>query len=276
MAMSRRSGRPRILVVLCVLTALTLMTIDSRANGGGVINQIRSVAADVLSPIGRAGTAVTQPIGDFLYSAFQQGDLKAQNQRLRRENERLRGELLQVPDHESQLRVLKDQLRLDFATDVASVAAQVIDTSPSNFDSTIVVNRGSDEGVVKDMPVVVATGLVGRIETTQSHRSVVRLLTDPDVHVAVTLSQANVNAVTRGAGPGSRISLDFVPQGTKPGEAEKVFTSGLQGAAYPKGIPVAQVVSASTPNGANFMDVKAQPTADLGRLQYVQILQYLQ
>lgn len=273
--MSRRSGRPRILVVLCVLSALTLMTIDSRANGGGVINEIRSVAADVLSPIGRAGTAVTQPIGDFFYSAFQQGELKAQNQRLRRENERLRGELLQVPDYQSQLRVLKDQLRLDFATDVSTVAAQVIDTSPSNFDSTIVVNRGSDEGIVKDMPVVVATGLVGRVETTQSHRSVVRLLTDPDVHVAVTMAQANVNAVTRGAGPGNPIGLDFVPQGTNPGEAEKVFTSGLQGAAYPKGIPVAQIVSASTPSGANFMDIEAQPTADLGRLQYVQILQYL-
>lgn len=262
-------------MVLCVLTALTLMTIDSRANGGGVINQIRSKAADVLAPFGKAGAAITHPIGDFFYTAFHQGDLKAQNERLRRENERLRGELLQQPDYQSQLRVLKDQLKLDFATDVPTIAAQVTDSSPSNFDSTIVVNRGSDDGVARNMPVVIATGLVGRIESTQSHRSVVRLITDPDVHVAVILSQANVNAVTRGNGPGNPLGLDFVPKGTTPGDAEKVFTSGLQGAAYPKGIPVASIVSAATPAGADFMDVKASPTADIAHLQFVQILQYL-
>lgn len=264
-----------LLVVLCLLTSLTLITVDSRANGGGVVNRFRSSAAGLLAPVERAGGTVTHPIGNFVYSTFHQGDLQSENARLRRENQQLRGQQLLQPDYQNQLRVLEEQLRLDFATDVPTVAAQVIDTSPSNFDSTIVVDRGSDNGIVKNMPVVVATGLVGRVESTDGRRAVVRLVTDPGVHVAVTLAQANVNAITAGAGPGNPLDLNLVPKGTKPGQDEKVFTSGLQGAAYPKGIPVARVVQASSPPGADFADVRARPTADLSHLQYVQILQYL-
>lgn len=275
MAMYRRSSRPLLLVVLCVLTSLTLITVDSRANGGGVVNTFRSGAGDILAPVERVGGTVTHPIGNFVYSAFHQGNLQAENSRLRRENQQLRGQQLQQPDYQNQLRVLEEQLRLDFATDVPTVAAQIIDTSPSNFDATIVVDRGSDNGIAKNMPVVVATGLVGRVESTSSHRAVVRLVTDPSVHVAVTLAQANVNAITAGAGPGNPLNLDMILPGTKPGQDEKVFTSGLQGAAYPKGIPVARVVKANSPSGADFAEVKAQPTADLSHLQYVQILQYL-
>jgi cell shape-determining protein MreC len=88
---TRRSGRTRFTVLLLVLTAVTLLTLDGR--GFGPIDSARSGVLSALSPVGDFGAAVFRPIGNAWDSAFQQGDLKTENDQLREENDRLNGEV---------------------------------------------------------------------------------------------------------------------------------------------------------------------------------------
>ncbi|HEY6533176.1 MAG TPA: hypothetical protein VIY72_12775, partial [Acidimicrobiales bacterium] len=93
MALStRRSGRTRFTILLLVLTAVTLLTLDGR--GFGPIDSARSAILSALAPVGDAASAVVEPIGNAWDSAFRQSDLQAENERLREDNDRLQGEVL--------------------------------------------------------------------------------------------------------------------------------------------------------------------------------------
>ena len=59
--------------------------------------------------------------------------------------------------------------------------------SPGNFESTIAVDKGMDDGIVSGMPVVAGDGLVGRVVQASRKRATVLLLTDPNSGASVRL-----------------------------------------------------------------------------------------
>ncbi len=83
MAVYRRSNRTRYVLAVLVLAALTLVTVDARSNGSGVLSDIRTKVSDGFSPLQRATHSALQPIGNFLTGALDYGSLRSENQRLR-------------------------------------------------------------------------------------------------------------------------------------------------------------------------------------------------
>src|SRR5207302_898699 len=68
-----------------VLTSITVITVDVRGGGSGVLESFRQAARDAFAPIQSATDSVTAPIGDFFGGIFRYGHLKDENARLRRE-----------------------------------------------------------------------------------------------------------------------------------------------------------------------------------------------
>ena len=125
--------------------------------------------------------------------------------------------------------------------------AEVTDFGTSDFAATIDIDVGRSDGVQLDMPVVGNGGLVGQIVEVSHHTATVRLITDGQSSVGVRYGPAPGSlAVLDGAGAGKPLSADLVPSNTPLTDGEVFTTSGLQGALFPPGIPVARVV-ASTP-----------------------------
>ena len=75
-----------------------------------------------------------------------------------------------------------------------------------------------------------------------------------------------------GTGPGKPLSADLVPTNTALTDGEIFTTSGLQGALYPPGIPVAKVQASHTGSTASQETVTLQPLADLAHLRYVTVV----
>ncbi|MDQ1396324.1 MAG: rod shape-determining protein MreC, partial [Acidimicrobiaceae bacterium] len=247
-----------------------------RGDASGVLDKVRSAATDALAPVQSASDRVLHPVGDFFAGALHYGDLKAENKRLRDEIAKNQGDRIGVANAERENQALKDQQKLDFVGDIPTVAATVVSTTASNFDLTVELDRGTDAGVAKDMPVVAAAGLVGRVVQVSRTRSVVVLITDPGSSVGVKLVDTNDYGVATGTGPGEPLRVDFVDPGAdhvvKPDES--IVTSGLQQARFPPGIPVGKVTTATTPPGAVQQDIAMRPAVDLGRLQFVKVLQW--
>ena len=125
MALStRRRGRTRFTLLLLVLTAVTLLTLDGR--GFGPIDSARSAVLSALAPVGDFGSALFRPVGNAWDSAFQQGDLESENQRLQEENERLQGEVTAGQISQEQLRQLLEIEGVTFATDYQRVHTKVV------------------------------------------------------------------------------------------------------------------------------------------------------
>ena len=272
MAVYRRTSRPRFTLLLLVLTAVTLLTLDERSNGLGVVDAARDGARDLFAPVKEAADATFSPVVDFLDGALHHGDLKAENERLRDQLSEREATVLRAADAEREREALLDLAELDFVGDIPAVAARVVLTPASGFDVTLRIDKGRDAGIAKGMPVVSGGGLVGRVIDVSRKRATVRLVTDSSSSVGVRISSTGDLAVAAGRGTGSTLRVDLVDPATEVAKGEIVVTSGLQNSAFPPGIPVGKVVAANTAAGALQQDVTIEPVVDLRRITFVKVL----
>ena len=272
MAVYRRSTRHRFLLLLLVLTSITVITVDVRGGGSGILESFRQAARDAFAPVQHATDRATAPIGDFFNGIFRYGDVKAENTRLRRQLADARGAQAAAVSAERERQELLALNKLTFAEAIPAVAARVVGTSPSNFQLTVEIDRGIPAGLRKGMPVVTGAGLVGRVAEVSQQRATVLLLTDPSFNVGIRLSGSGDVGVARGNGAHEPLPVDLVDIGTKVSPREVVMTSGLQGSVFPAGIPVGKVRAAKVPPAALQQEIDIDPLVDLARLDYVKVL----
>lgn len=273
MAVYRRTARPRFVLLVLVLTAVTLITLDARASGGGITGNIRARAHDILAPVQDATHSVLQPVGDFFSGVLHYGDLKKENARLRDQLAQTQGRDLQAAEAQRESQLLLEQQHLDFVGAIPTVAARVVDATASNFEVSVQIDRGTDAGVGVGMPVVAGQGLVGRVVGVSASRATVLLETDASFSVGVRLPTADA-AVAAGTGRGHPMRVDLVDPGTKLNVGDVLFTSGLQLERFPPGIPVGRLRAVRQVPGALQQDVTLDPAVDLLRLEFVKVLQW--
>lgn len=274
MAVYRRSARPRYTLLLLALTSITVLTLDYRGAGSGVIETVKDAARDALAPVESASDRTFAPVGDFAGGVLHYGDLEAENARLRREVERLRGVADRADDAERERRALLDQLNLEFVDDIPRVDARLVSSSPSNFELTVEIDKGTDAGVAKGMPVVSGAGLVGRVIDTSRLRSTVLLITDRASSVGARLTSSGDVGIARGEGFRVPLQVDLIDLETPVRVGEVVVTSGLQQSVFPPGIPVGHVVTASAEPNALQQEITIEPVVDLRRLAFLTVLQW--
>jgi rod shape-determining protein MreC len=256
-----------------MLAAVTIITLDARGGLHVVTSGVRSVATDAFSPVRSGVNAVVEPIGSFLAGSVHYGAVREQNQKLQAEIDQLKMQDRSAADQAEALSQLSALLHLTFVGNLQTVPAQVTDFGTSNFAATIDINVGRSDGVQLSMPVVGNGGLVGQVVRVSRHTATVRLITDGQSAVGTRYGPPPGSlAVVDGTGAAMPLSADLVPSNTALTNGEVFVTSGLQGALFPAGIPVARVVSSHTGDTASQESVSLQPEADLPHLRYVSVV----
>jgi rod shape-determining protein MreC len=273
-AVYRRTTRPRYTLLLLVLTSITVITLDYRGAGGGILDSIRDGAADAFAPVESAADSVLEPVGNFFQGMFNYGDLEAENARLREQLAHAEGQVSRASDADRERRRLQELLELDFVENIPTVAARVVSTSPSNFDLTVQIDRGTEAGITEGMPVVTGAGLVGRITSVSRTRSTVLLVTDPTSSVGIRLTKSGDVGVATGRGAGRNLGVDLIALDAAVEKGEVVVTSGLQQSVFPPSIPVGRVEEARNNEGQFEKQVRIRPVVDLRRLTFVKVLQW--
>src|SRR4029078_6982316 len=110
-------------------------------------------------------------------------------------------------------------------------AASVIGRDPSPFLHYIILDKGSNDGLRRGMPVVTDQGLVGRVDAIISGAARVQLITDPASVINVRLEKTGREAQLIGTISGD-LALDLIPQDVVIELGDVVLTSGL-GGGYP-------------------------------------------
>lgn len=155
----------------------------------------------------------------------------------------------------------------------------------SGWWQTITINRGTEDGVTANMPVISMDGLVGRTrDGVTKHSCDVVLITEPTLRVACRMSAEGAYGVMRGGGARGTGGADMeMLSSANPGEleyldktsdintGEEVLTSGL-GGVFPDGIRVGYVRKVSMDESGLFKRVQVKPAAKLGELRYVFVL----
>ena len=271
---SPRPNRRRTILILLVLASITLITLDTRGGDNGIGGRVRNTARDVLAPVQDGVDNVTRPIEDWWDGVTRSGDIKAENRRLRRELQRARGQAAQAAAAVRDNRDLRRLAHLTFVGDLKGVDAQIILGSPGNFESTVALDKGTDDGIVVDQPVVSGRGLLGRIARASGRRSTVLLLTDRDSGVNVRDTRTNQRGIINGRPDSTLQQLENLdgPGDIKAGDI--LVTAGTTGGPFPPDIPVGRVVSAVQRPG----DIQARITvrlfADAGSTEFVRVLEW--
>lgn len=275
MAASRRNTSQRLTLVILVLASITVLTLNFRGPVGRDVGSVRNGVRDAVSPIQRVLSDVFRPIGDFFAGAVDYSSVESDDAHLRYQVGLLRRQALENENAQVQLQQLLEQERLPYLQNSPSVIADVIQGVTSNYELTIEIDRGTADGVGKGMPVVAGAGLVGTVIDAGRSTSVVRLITDPRSQIGVRFSDGTI-AIASGQGLGTPLSLAQVSASAPtPKKGQLLVTSGLQGAAFPSGIPVGTVSEVSAVHGRLTRPVLMKPVANLSGLQFVAVMQWL-
>lgn len=269
----RRQSRARFVLLLLVLTAGTIITLSYRGEATGIVGRAKHTLRDAFSPVGSAFVHGFRPVADFFVGAFRYHSEKTTNARLRKEIGDLQRQRLETADQRRQLAQLLALENLPFAQSIPKVAAEVVDTTSSNFQLTVTLDRGTGAGVADGMTVVGGQGLLGRVVEASRSTSTVLLLTDPSSQIGVR-TPSGVVGVASGRGPNQALRVDFIPPSTPLHKGDVLVTSGLQGALFPDGIPVGQVSSVVQHPDALQEDVNIKPVVPLDQVQYVDVLKW--
>jgi rod shape-determining protein MreC len=197
--------------------------------------------------------------------------LRQQNQELQAEVSNLQAQIIQLQQQLSETKILS--ALVDFARaspENRYQAAAVIGQDPSPFLNYVIINRGSDDGLKRGMPVVTQQGLVGRIDSVTASASRVQLITDPDSIVNVRFEPSQVEAVLSGELTGD-ITLDMIPQGKNVKTGDLVLTSGL-GGAFPSNILIGQIAGIRSRDQDLFQTGTIQTVVDFSKLEIVLVI----
>jgi rod shape-determining protein MreC len=264
----RRSSRS--VLVLAVLTAATLITLDVRESGP--LSGVRSGARDVMAPVAGAIDAAVSPVADWMDGVRDAASLKDENARLRRELDEVRGQRTRARAATQENKELKQLLDLPYYEDADAIAAQVVDGAPGNFEFTVQIGKGSTDGVGVDMAVVTGAGLVGRVIDVSRERATVLLIKAPQSAVGVKLERTLTTGVLKGRSDGDELRVGFVDPSAAVTKGELIYTSGQQESPFPPTIPVGKVSRVSKTHGDLEQDILVEPLVDFAHLEYVKIL----
>lgn len=237
----------------------------------GVLSPVQGVFLRVTAPFEGIFTGIFRPVAGLLSSAGEVDDLRAENARLRVENEGLRNELAQRQQDAQRIKELEAALGLAQGdTSQSRLAANVVHRDSSPFSDVITIDRGSNDGVVKGMVVTSTQGsLMGTVTRVTPTRSFVRLITDTRSNVrAAVLGGEGADGILRG-NPGRTLTLDLAQGDIKVGDT--IITAGL-GGAFPYGIPIGTVTSVEGSTQDLFPKVTVEPMTRLGTATTVLVL----
>ena len=212
-----------------------------------------------------------QAFRDFFTAPTDLARLRQENAQFESEIARLQTEVIDLQQQVTEVEILS--ALLDFARAQPQneyKAASVIHRDPRPFMKYVVINLGSDDGVLSGMPVVSADGLVGRVVAVNASGARVELITDPASSVDASIQPADVDAILNGSITGD-LFLDLIAQDAEVQPGNLIVTSGL-GGTYPPNIIIGQVASIRTRATALFQQAAVQPVVNFSRLEIVLVI----
>jgi len=259
-----------ILVGVLFLQVLGLAVQVKREDSGRENTRlIRIWAISAVTPFERVVIWVEHGTGNLWHNYCYLRGVRNENRDLKQQIERMRLEQVRLSEDAAQAHRLQALLAFKEQYVAKTVAAQVIGSSGNDQSRIVYIDKGENDGVKRDLAVLTADGIVGKVLLVYASVSQVLLINDLSSGVGVVLEKSRVQCVLRGA-PDGGLTLEKVMSDEQVASGETVLTSGGD-RIFPKGLPVGTVTKVG--NGKEgFLAVKVKPYADLSKVEEVLVL----
>jgi len=260
--------RHRAFFILLAVLAAQLLLVSAQITRNQKVRLIQVWAVAVLDPFERLlhGAAETTTSSWRTYRGLL--ETHEQNLELQVQLVTARAEIQQLTEQAAEARRLRELLEFKGRLPFQTVAAEVIASSPGEASKAIYIDKGTDAGLVPDLAVITAAGVVGKTIAIFPHSSQVILMTDTSSGVASALEKSRVQGIAKGGGQ-NLCELHYVMNESSVGIGETVLTSGLD-QVFPKGLPVGTV--ARVGEGNIYKTIQLKPAVALDRLESVLVV----
>jgi rod shape-determining protein MreC len=253
-------------VVLLAAFVFYALNLKDREHANGFERGVMNLMAPVSGVVDRVNGAVAGIWGDYLNLIAVRKENRQLLESVKILNTRLlqAGEAVAANDRLKKLLDLKNSLRMQ------TVAATVIGEDGTPWFKTIVIDRGSVDGLREGLPVIASDGVVGQLVKVAAGSSRVLLLTDHASGISAIVQRTRARGVIKGEG-GSRCSLEFSLREDDVKVGDIVLTSGI-GRVFPKGLPVGEVTMVKKGEYGIFQTIEVRPKVNISRLEEVLVI----
>jgi len=151
-----------------------------------------------------------------------------------------------------------------------AIAAEIIGKDPSAWFKTVIVDKGSADGVQRGLPAVTTRGVVGQIIEVSVHQSKLMLIIDRNSAADALVQRTRARGIVKGAS-NEECYLDYVLYEDEVRVGDEVIASGFDGV-YPKGLLIGTVSAVNFQGSDFFKEVKIAPAVDFDKLEDVLII----
>ncbi|WP_456387775.1 rod shape-determining protein MreC [Desulfolithobacter sp.] len=265
-----RSRAIRIVVLSGLLLTLALILIVSTL-GPQRFGLLHKLVAEATGPAQKYLTGVTGYFSDLKSRYVDLIGVREENKRLWAELRECRAAAYRSREAVATNARLRKLLDFKMSHDLPMVAATIVGKDPSLWFRTVVIDRGTSDGVMKGMPVVTGDGIVGQIFTTSPNYSKVLLAIAPSSALDVLLQESRVRGILKGTGT-LRYQLNYILKTVDVKEGDHVVTAGY-GGLFPPGLPVGVVSKVVRRRRGMFLEIEVRPAVDFSTLEELLVIE---
>lgn len=237
------------------------------------VHRVESLGTQLFAPVQLGVSGAFGGMQAFWSTLRRVSEIGEQNEYYRSEIDRLQSEFVRLKELELENEALRRLLSLKEQTqpgELLPVRVTASDVSP--LLQSITVDRGANDGVRKDMPVVTWKGLVGRVVRANATTAKVLLLTDVNSSASVRIQDPDSRAtgLARGRSDGALL-LEHVPQQERLLPGQMVITSGL-GGVFPGGLVVGRIGQVTQNDYEVFQRANIEPSVDMTKLEHLYVI----
>ena len=261
-----RSPAHRLILVLCC--SMALIFFDHRMSS---FETVRGYLQTMVSPLQYVANAPKQIMNWASTNIVTRRQLMQENQNFRENELFFHEQVMQLSIVRQENSRLRSLLASPVSNEIKKMFAEILSVDGDPYSHQVVINRGTNDGVYEDQPVLDEKGIVGQILHVGVSSSRVILISDISHAIPVRIQRNGLRLIASGSGQIDRLVHNFVPHSADIKTGDLLVTSGL-GGKYPVGYPVSRVVMVRSDESREFSIVYSEPVAQIDRLRYVLLL----
>jgi rod shape-determining protein MreC len=254
--------------VSLVLVSFALMTFHIRRSQTPTF--IETALMWVVSPVQNLITLTLDSASDFVDHYLFVGEVSEENERLQQEIGKLIRQNNELREELRQRGRIGELMEYQEERQLKSVVAKVIGRDATQWARVVFINKGTQDGIAENLPVVTSAGIVGHVIQAGLNTSKVMLIVDGRSSVDTLFSRDRVSGIVVGTGM-EFCEMKYVPITAEVNVGDQIISSGL-GGVYPKGLVMGTVIRIDKATQGLFQEIFIAPSADFGRLEEVLVL----